>query len=128
MKAIIAVNKAGYIGLNGGLPWRCKDDLQHFKKLTMGGTLIVGYNTAQTLPKLIGRNLIVYDKNKPLDQFDDNTWCIGGKKTYEALCHLFTELHISNIDDYTIGDTEFPDLSNLNPKCQKFTYNFVPNQ
>lgn len=127
MKAIIAVNEEGYIGLNGGLPWKCKEDLLHFKELTMGSTLIVGYNTAQTLPKLTGRNLIVYDRNSPTDGFGDDTWCIGGKKTYETLCHLFTELHISIIDDHTIGDTKFPDLSNLSPDCKKFFYKFSTN-
>lgn len=128
LRAIVAVNKMGYIGLNGSLPWKSKDDLHHFKELTMGSTLIVGYNTAQTLPKLSGRNIVVYDKNKGVDQFSSDVWCIGGKNTYESLCHLFTELHISVIDDYTIGDTKFPNLDNLNPECKTYYYNFNTSQ
>lgn len=123
MKAIIAKNKIGYIGLNGELPWKSKQDLEHFKKLTMGGKLLVGYTTAQKLPRLPGRDVIVDDETKKID-YDDIDWCIGGKYTYEKFCHLFTELHISVIDDETIGDTTFPELKNLNPNCRIIYHTF----
>jgi len=51
-------------------------------------------------------------------------WCIGGKKTYEKYCQYFTELHISHIDNNSIGDIMFPDLRNLNPNCKIYNYNF----
>ena len=51
-------------------------------------------------------------------------WCIGGKKTYERFAQYFTELHISYINDNSIGDTMFPDLRNLNPNCKIFKYFF----
>jgi hypothetical protein len=54
----------------------------------------------------------------------DIDWCIGGKRTYEKYCHLFTELHISHINDNSIGNVTFPDLSNLNKTCKIFNYNF----
>ena len=63
MKAIIAKNKLGYIGIDGELPWKSKEDLKHFKELTMGGKLLVGYTTAQKLPTLFGREVIVDDEN-----------------------------------------------------------------
>jgi len=149
MKAVIACNNLGFIGLNDALPWRNLEDFKHFKKLTMGGTLLVGYNTFQKLPPLKGRNVVVdtreelfdslraknepeYIKNfmfmqskMPLWAFGSGeTWCIGGKKTYEKYAHAFTELHVSHIDDNTIGDTMFPDLSNLNPECEVYNYHF----
>ncbi len=39
-------------------------------------------------------------------------------------CHLFTELHISHIDNNEIGNVTFPDLTNLNPKCVIKNYHF----
>lgn len=123
MKAIIAKNKLGYIGLNGELPWNSKEDLAHFKKLTMGGKLLVGYTTSLKLPKLSGREIIVDDETKAIN-YADIDWCIGGKYTYEKFCHLFTELHISIIEDETIGDTVFPDLKNLNPNCRIIYHTF----
>jgi dihydrofolate reductase len=120
MKAIIAVNNKKYIGLNNKLLWYSKDDLRHFKKLTEGQTLLVGYNTFSELPPLKNRTVIVDQRNNLLN----TDWCIGGKKTYEKYCHLFTELHISIIDNDDIGDTEYPELKNLNPDCKIFTYHF----
>lgn len=121
MKAIICKNNLSFIGLNNGLPWKSKKDLKHFKKLTEGSNLLVGYNTYSTLPPLSGREVYIDDDIIPVDVMD---WCIGGKKTYEKYCHLFTELHISHVDDDTIGDTLFPDLRNLNPECRIFNYYF----
>jgi dihydrofolate reductase len=125
MRAILAVNNLGYIGLNDGLPWKSKADFKHFKEMTSGGRLLVGYNTFQTLPPLSGREVILYSSLfDSFHSFGDIDWCIGGKKTYEKLCYLFTELHISHIDDNTIGDTTFPDLRILNPYCKIFNYHF----
>lgn len=127
MKAIMAVNKYGHIGLNGKLPWKCEEDLLHFKELTMGCKLLVGFRTFSTLPDLPGREIIVYDKNNKTANYEQADWCIGGKSTYNDFCHLFTELHISHIDDETIGDTIMPNLDNLNPDCKVFHYYFCKN-
>lgn len=45
MIAIIARSENGVIGLNGGLPWRCKGDLQFFKRITMDRKIVVGRTT-----------------------------------------------------------------------------------
>lgn len=124
MKAILAKNNKGYIGLKGELPWRCSKDLEHFKKKTMGSKLLVGYRTAQTLPKLRGREIIIYDKFSSTEEYTSADWCIGGKNTYEKFCHLFTELHVSIINDETVGDTTAPNLIGLNPDCKIFEYYF----
>lgn len=136
MKAIIAVNNLGFIGLNNEIPWRSSEDFKHFKKLTIGSTLLVGYNTFQKLPFLKDRNIVVdtrnsleeKDNNEDLWWLDEINWCIGGKKTYEKFCHLFTELHISHINDNTIGDCLFPDFRDLNKECKIFNYNFEINE
>jgi len=124
MKAIIAVNRLGWIGKNEKLPWKSSTDLLHFKKLTMGGKLLVGYKTAKSLPTLSGREIIVYNKNKPIEEYLNLDWCIGGKFVYETFCSYFTELHISIIDDETIGDVFFPDFTNLNTDCIVYKYYF----
>ena len=127
MKAIIALNILGYIGLDGSLPWRCSEDLKHFKKMTDGCTLLVGWNTAKKMPNLSNRTIVIDERGADIN-LNEIDWCIGGKKTYEKYCHLFTELHISEIDNDTKGDTKCPDFSNLNPDCKIFKYNFKENQ
>lgn len=126
MKAIICQNAAGYIGHNGGLLWQCKDDLQHFQRLTLGLTLLVGYNTYTSLPKLKNRTLIVDNRHALIDfEKQGIDWCIGGKETYEKYAPFFTELHISIIEnDYQIGDTPAPNWQHLNPNCIIYHYKF----
>lgn len=121
MKAIIAVNNLGFIGIGNGMLWHSSEDFGHFKRMTYGGRLLVGYNTFQDLPTLKGRELIVDSRGEFITDID---WCIGGKKTYEKYCHLFTELHISHINDNSIGDVTFPDFTKLNSECQIFNYQF----
>lgn len=123
MKAILAVNRMGYIGLNGELPWRSPEDLAHFKNLTQGCTLLVGSVTASKLPPLPGRTMIVYNREMTID-CDAIDWCIGGKTTFEMFADKFEEVHLSVIDDYTRGDVMFPDLKNLRTDCKVYTYEF----
>ncbi len=49
------------IGLRGGLPWHLPADLAHFRRTTMGHTLIMGRVTYESLGgrRLEGRRLIV---------------------------------------------------------------------
>lgn len=124
MIAIIAVNNLGFIGFANKIPWKCNADLQHFKAMTMGKTMLVGYNTYQGLPGVVKAREINIDVRSSFYALTKNTICIGGKKTYEKYCYQFTELHISKINDNTIGDCLFPNLSELNPDCKIFVYNF----
>jgi dihydrofolate reductase len=124
MKGIIAVNRKGYIGLNGKLPWHSSDDLLHFKSLTIGCKLLVGYNTANSLPVLKEREIFVCGRNMPIIDYTKIDWCIGGRKTYEKFCHLFDELHISHIDNAVEGDIEYPEFKSLRPECKIYHYYF----
>lgn len=124
MKAIIATNVHNYIGKNGELMWHCPQDLQHFKNLTGNGVLLCGHNTYYNLPPLTDRTILVDYRGDWLVDDIKIDWCIGGKRTYEKYAHLFTELHISFINNDDIGDTTFPDLKNLNPDCKIFHYFF----
>jgi dihydrofolate reductase len=121
MKAIIAVNNLGFIGIGDKLLWRNVEDLHHFKQLTINSSCLVGYRTYHGLPSLPNRTLMLDDKGGFRFDWD---WCIGGKKTYEKYAFCLTELHISHINDDSIGDVTFPDLTKLNPNCKIFNYFF----
>ena len=121
MKAIIAINNLGFIGKGDKLLWHNTDDLKHFKEMTLNSRCLVGYRTAQGLPTLKNRTLIIDER----DSFNISAdWCIGGKKTYEKYSPYFTELHISYIDNNLIGDVTMPDFSRLSPDCKIYKYNF----
>jgi dihydrofolate reductase len=61
----VARAENGVIGLNGGLPWRLKSDLAHFRTLTMGKPIIMGRATWDSLPRrpLPGRLNIVLSRD-----------------------------------------------------------------
>lgn len=50
---IAAVARNGAIGINGGIPWRLKEDFRYFKEKTMGKPIIMGRKTWESLPKML---------------------------------------------------------------------------
>ena len=149
LKAIAACNKYYYIGNNGKLMWKSKEDFKHFKSMTMGGILIVGRKTFENdfggkgLP---GRECIVIGNgyNTPFDALHKalklkekrdemnslslanidtvtNIWVVGGGQIYEMFMPFIDEFHLSCINDNQIGDTKL-DMSNF--KGTIISYNF----
>lgn len=65
ISAILAIGKDNEVGLNGGLPWHSKADLQHFKSITSGHCVLMGYNTYKSIGKpLPNRINIVISKSR----------------------------------------------------------------
>ena len=127
MKGIVAINKFGYIGKDNTLMWKCKKDLEHFKKETMGCKLLVGRTTYENMPKLPGREMIVVGKGyntlkEALAQKPD--WVIGGAQLYRSVAHLCTEFHISIIDNEMTGDVRFYREWIREETCDIIEYNF----
>lgn len=57
---VAAVASNGIIGANGTLPWRLAEDLQHFKRVTLGHPVVMGRRTWESLKgPLPGRDNIV---------------------------------------------------------------------
>ena len=48
---IAAVAANGVIGRDGALPWRLPEDLKHFRRLTLGNTVLMGRKTYDSLGK-----------------------------------------------------------------------------
>lgn len=46
---ILATEKSGGIGYCGGIPWYCPEDLENFKKLTMGHVILFGRKTYEEI-------------------------------------------------------------------------------
>lgn len=69
ISAILAVGKDGEIGLNGGLPWRSKGDMQHFKNLTSGHCVLMGMNTYNSIGRPLPNrtNIVITSKNIQLE-------------------------------------------------------------
>lgn len=61
---IVARARNGVIGRDNTLPWRLPEDLQHFKRTTLGAPIIMGRKTWDSLGRpLPGRANIVVSRN-----------------------------------------------------------------
>jgi dihydrofolate reductase len=120
----MAQNRA--IGINNTLPWRCPEDLKHFKALTMGHHMIMGRKTFDSIGKpLPGRTTVVVtrDKNLKIDGCviahslqdaikacagDDQIFIVGGADIYAQSLPLADTLYITEIQQDVAGDAFFP--------------------
>lgn len=64
---IYARSQNGVIGKDNALPWNLPEDLKHFKEMTMGGFVVMGRKTWESLPEkhrpLSGRVNIVLTRD-----------------------------------------------------------------
>ena len=99
---IFACDLQNAIGKDGDLPWRQSTDLQHFKKITLGGTIVMGRKTWERLPgKLPERRHLVMTRSNRDDietttfeeviklSMKQNVFVIGGGEIYSLfLTHI----------------------------------------
>ncbi len=124
---IAAVASNGIIGAQGKLPWRLPEDLQHFKKLTLGHPVIMGRRTWESLGKALpGRENIVVTRSKgyeapgaavassldaalALCAGEPVVFVIGGSELYTAALPLAAGLVLTEIHRDYDGDARFPE-------------------
>ena len=112
---IWAQSTSGVIGRDGSIPWALPEDLAHFKRLTMGHTVVMGRRTWESLPvrfrPLPGRRNIVVSRNPDYRAegaaADDSieaglgegqTWVIGGAQIYHLAMPLASRCEITEVD------------------------------
>lgn len=64
MIALFATDLAHGFGLRGRLPWKhIPEDMQHFRHITHGKHIVMGYNTWKLLPELPYRTSVVISRH-----------------------------------------------------------------
>jgi len=124
---VAAVAANGIIGANGKLPWHLPEDLQHFKRLTLGHPVIMGRKTWESLKgPLPGRENIVVSRRagyeapgaavaSSLDAAlalcagEKIVFVIGGTQLFADSLPLATGLVMTEIKQDFAGDARFPD-------------------
>lgn len=123
---IAAMAKNRTIGVNNTLPWRCPEDLKHFKALTMGHHMIMGRKTFDSIGKpLPGRTTVVVTRNRALQlegcvmahslheaiaacAGDAEIFIVGGAELYAQAVPLADTLYLTEIQQDVAGDAHFP--------------------
>ena len=132
---IAARGRNNVIGKEGDLPWRLKDDLTFFKKITMGSPILMGRKTWESLPvrPLKGRENIVMTRDWTYDapgarvyssfpaalnasraiaarQNVHNVYVIGGAAIYNLAMPFVDTIFMTEVDAAPEGDVFFPEL------------------
>ena len=127
--AIFASDRNYCIGADGHIPWHDSEDLQFFKRTTLGSTLVMGRKTWESLgckplPKRVnvvlsrtldrvpsGVYLVSDAKMLPYlcEELKRDVFVIGGGAVYEKLLDKCTKIY-HTLYDFTVhnGDTFFP--------------------
>jgi dihydrofolate reductase len=129
---VAAVAENGVIGRAGGLPWRLKSDLQHFRALTTGKPVVMGRRTWASLarplpsrtnivvtrdPAFTARGAVVAPslpaalevaRGDALRRSADAVMVIGGGDIYAQAMPMATRLEITRVHARPDGEAVFP--------------------
>lgn len=127
---IVARDRNGAIGKDNTIPWHAPEDLKAFQRETLGGAVIMGRNTWDSLPfkPLKNRLNIVVSSNPDAAEIVCHSledaiktaagqgyhriYGIGGAGIYRAMLPLADRLLITEVDTEVVdADTFFPDFS-----------------
>jgi len=123
---IVAYANGRVIGKNGNIPWHLPNDLQHFKRITSGHTVVMGRKTFESIRRpLPHRRNIVLTSNMTFswpgvevvhcrdDVFalgnPGEVFIIGGENVYKQFLGVAERLYITEIALETDGDAFFPE-------------------
>ena len=128
IKAIAAMAENRVIGNKGQIPWHLPEDFRWFKQATMGGVLVMGRKTYESIGKpLPGRETYVLSRTTRsiegvhnfsnldiLQEIDTEKtiWIAGGAEIYEQMLPLCQEIYLSRVHNSYQGDTKFPVFEN----------------
>lgn len=132
MNAIVAVNEFWGIGREDALLVHLPPDLKRFRRLTTGGTVIVGRKTLKTFPggnPLPKRENIVLSRQKELaipgavicgsveeacaavaEKDPETVFVIGGSSVYETFLPLCKQVFVTQFRGGKPADRFFPNL------------------
>ena len=113
---IWAEARNGVIGRGDQLPWHIPQELEQFKKRTMGKILLFGYRTLSGFKgrKLPGRTMELYTPDKFNDVCDrskkQEIFIAGGLKTYQDFLPITDKIIRTVIDIDAHGDVYAPEV------------------
>jgi dihydrofolate reductase len=124
---IYACDEQGAIGKDGDLPWRQSTDLQHFKRITLNKSIVMGRKTWESLGKALPSRRNIVMSRKGVDDVECMTYeqvldlanaeevvIIGGGEIYALFLEHAKEIHRTII--HTVvekADTFAPDISKV---------------
>ena len=126
-----AIGKNNELGKDNKLIWYIPDDLKFFKDTTINHSIVMGYNTFMSLPKLLEKRKhivlttknitfpegveVFRDKESVLDyikKIDDDVYIIGGASIYKQFINDSDRMILTEIDECcNDADTYYPEFN-----------------
>lgn len=145
VSAVVAMNSKLLIGKNNDLPWKLKDDLEHFKDYTLNKPIIMGRKTFESIGRPLPNrfNIVISSQDGTEEEISytrsihdaldiSKDFCgstgqneavlIGGSRVFEEGFNFLDKLVITWVKaDKLEGDVYFPkfDLSKWNEISSK---------
>ncbi len=130
LTAIAAFARNRVIGRDNGMAWNLPEDSARFKKVTMGGVLITGRRTHESIGfPLPGRVTLVVTRDpsytdervrivhsvaealEALHDYPDRRWWVsGGGEIYRLFWDHLTDLDVTEVHEEPEGDVKFPEI------------------
>lgn len=107
LSVIAAVGPHYELGIKNSLLWHIREDLQHFKAITTGHTVIMGSNTFVSLgskPLPNRENIVLYPDTNPLDKVLQRiapgveAFIMGGAMVYAQTVPVADKLYITHVN------------------------------
>jgi len=116
----------GAIGKGNHLPWHLPEDLAHFKRTTMGRTIVMGRRTWESIGRVLpGRRMVVItggsgslppgvDRASSLPDAvagtaaEDEVFIVGGARVYASALPLAHRIILTEVELSPPGDVFFP--------------------
>ena len=125
LQAVVAMAENRVIGRAGGLPWRLPRDFRWFKTRTMGGTLVMGRRTYESIGRALpGRHSVVLTRRgdwrapgvevvHEADGVDAGRWpgevfVIGGANLFSLLLPRCSDMLLTLVRGEFPGDVRLP--------------------
>jgi len=126
LSIIAAMARNRVIGIANRLPWHLPEDLQHFKRLTMGHHILMGRKTFESIGRALpGRVTVILTRDCryaapgcltaqglreaiALCGDDPEVFVVGGAELYAQAMSLADRLYLTEIQREYEGDARFP--------------------
>lgn len=128
----VAVAENNVIGNKNNLPWNLPEDLAHFKKITLGQTVLMGRKTYESIvarlkKPLPGRKNVVITRQKDYKAADgvlvfmdlpsafeslssENVYVIGGAEIFKQALPFAEKFYLTRVFGNFEGDAFFPEV------------------
>ena len=127
---VVAMDQNRVIGSNNDMPWHLPNDLQHFKNITTGHTIVMGRKTFDSIGRVLpNRKHIVLTRSEQSfpeevevvrntdeilqyakDHEAEEIFIIGGGELFKQMMPYVDKMYITLIEESFEGDVFFPEF------------------